>query len=192
MTSEIKVELKIELSGLNYLCSHASLACKGFPEMIDTDNGQLSSIDFAGLPPARKNWIFWTLESSEKEGRVLFISPSFQSDDCFEAKWSCDDDNNVITSFFRTPLRPPSLTFPRRPLIEAWGPDLISEASKCVESASPPKKSGAFMRQVGDLHYAGHISRVRVVYKIQGPAKGFLLDCVIPLCTPMGKTSNLG
>ena len=37
--------------------SHASLACKCFTEMIHTTTttGQLSSIDFAGLPPARKN-----------------------------------------------------------------------------------------------------------------------------------------
>ena len=38
MTSEVKADLKIELSDLNYLCSHASLACKGFLEMIETDN----------------------------------------------------------------------------------------------------------------------------------------------------------
>ena len=37
MTSEVKADLKIELSDLNYLCSHASLACKGFLEMIETD-----------------------------------------------------------------------------------------------------------------------------------------------------------
>ena len=37
MTSEVKADLKIELSDLNYLCSHASLACKGFLEMIQTD-----------------------------------------------------------------------------------------------------------------------------------------------------------
>ena len=37
MTSEVKADLKIELSDLNYLCSNASLACKGFPEMIATD-----------------------------------------------------------------------------------------------------------------------------------------------------------
>ena len=36
MTSEVKADLKIELSDLNYLCSHASLACKGFLEMIPT------------------------------------------------------------------------------------------------------------------------------------------------------------
>ena len=43
MTSEVKADLKIELGDLNYLCSHASLACKGFLEMIETDNkrGQL-------------------------------------------------------------------------------------------------------------------------------------------------------
>ena len=40
MTSEVKADLKIELSDLNYLCSHAYLACKCFPEMIDTDNQQ--------------------------------------------------------------------------------------------------------------------------------------------------------
>ena len=36
MTSEVKADLKIELSDLNYLCTNASLACKGFPEMIET------------------------------------------------------------------------------------------------------------------------------------------------------------
>ena len=41
MTSEAKADLKIELSDLNYLCSNASLACKGFLEMIDTtDNNK--------------------------------------------------------------------------------------------------------------------------------------------------------
>ena len=37
MTSEVKADFKIELSDLNYLCSHASLACKCSPEMIVTD-----------------------------------------------------------------------------------------------------------------------------------------------------------
>ena len=37
-TSEVRSDLIIELSDLNYLCSHASLACKCFPEMIDTDD----------------------------------------------------------------------------------------------------------------------------------------------------------
>ena len=48
MTSEVKADLKIELSDLNYLWSHASLACKGFLEMIPTDGqqrGQLWSIE---------------------------------------------------------------------------------------------------------------------------------------------------
>ena len=36
MTSEVKADLKIELSDLNYLCSNASLACKGYLEMIHT------------------------------------------------------------------------------------------------------------------------------------------------------------
>ena len=39
-TSEVKANLKIELSDLNFLCSHASLACKGFLEMIQTDKQQ--------------------------------------------------------------------------------------------------------------------------------------------------------
>ena len=38
MTSEDIYEVRLELSDLNYLCSHASLACKGFPEMIATNN----------------------------------------------------------------------------------------------------------------------------------------------------------
>ena len=37
MTSEVTYDLKIELSDLDYLGSHASLSCKGFLEMIDTD-----------------------------------------------------------------------------------------------------------------------------------------------------------
>ena len=42
MTSKVIFDLKIELSALNYLCSHAFLACKCFPEMIDTtETGQL-------------------------------------------------------------------------------------------------------------------------------------------------------
>ena len=45
MTSEVKADLKIELSDLNYLCSHASLACKGFPEMIETDNNNGANYD---------------------------------------------------------------------------------------------------------------------------------------------------
>ena len=43
MTSEVKCNLRFELSDLNYLCSHASLARKGFLEMID--KGQLSFVD---------------------------------------------------------------------------------------------------------------------------------------------------
>ena len=38
MTSEVTSDLKIELSDLNSLCSHASPASKGFLEMIDTDD----------------------------------------------------------------------------------------------------------------------------------------------------------
>ena len=36
MTSEDTSEVRIELIDLNYLNFHASLACKGFPEMIPT------------------------------------------------------------------------------------------------------------------------------------------------------------
>ena len=46
MTSEVTSDLKIELSDLDYLGSHASLAYKGFLEMIETTTtGQLSLID---------------------------------------------------------------------------------------------------------------------------------------------------
>ena len=46
MTSEVTSDLKIELSDLDYLCFHVSLACKGFLEMIQmTMMGQISSID---------------------------------------------------------------------------------------------------------------------------------------------------
>ena len=41
MTSDVKADLKIELSDLNYLCSHASLACKCSPEMIATTTGPI-------------------------------------------------------------------------------------------------------------------------------------------------------
>ena len=44
MTLEAKSDLKIELRDLNYLCSYASLASKGFLEMIET-TGQLSFVD---------------------------------------------------------------------------------------------------------------------------------------------------
>ena len=47
MTSEVTSDLKIEISDLNCLCVHASLACKGLLEMIDTmtTTGQLSFVD---------------------------------------------------------------------------------------------------------------------------------------------------
>ena len=48
MTSEVKPDLKIELSDPNYVCSHTSLACKGFLEKIHTTmttTGQLSFVD---------------------------------------------------------------------------------------------------------------------------------------------------
>ena len=46
MTSVVTSEVRFELSGLNYPCSHASLPCKCFSEMIETtDNSQLWSID---------------------------------------------------------------------------------------------------------------------------------------------------
>ena len=42
MTFEAEADLRIELSDINYLYSYASLACKGFLEMIPmTNNGQL-------------------------------------------------------------------------------------------------------------------------------------------------------
>ena len=37
MTSEVTSDLKIELSDLDHLCPHVSLACKGFLDMIETD-----------------------------------------------------------------------------------------------------------------------------------------------------------
>ena len=46
MTSEVKADLKIELSDLNYLCSHPSMAYKCFPEMIETtDTKQTANYD---------------------------------------------------------------------------------------------------------------------------------------------------
>ena len=49
MTSVVKADLKIELSDLNYLCSHASLACKCFPEMIETDKQQTTTANYDPL-----------------------------------------------------------------------------------------------------------------------------------------------
>ena len=45
MTSKVTSDLKIELSDLNYLGSYASLAYKGFLEMIDTDDNEPIIID---------------------------------------------------------------------------------------------------------------------------------------------------
>ena len=45
MTTEVKADLKIELNDLNYLCFNASLACKGFPEMIQTDGQTTANYD---------------------------------------------------------------------------------------------------------------------------------------------------
>ena len=45
MTSEVKTDLKIELSDLNYLSSHASLACRGLLEMIHTTDKQKANYD---------------------------------------------------------------------------------------------------------------------------------------------------
>ena len=36
MASKVTYEIRFELSGLNCLCSHASLACNCFPEMVET------------------------------------------------------------------------------------------------------------------------------------------------------------
>ena len=41
MTSEVTSDQKIELSDLDYLGSHASLACKGFLEMIEMPDGPI-------------------------------------------------------------------------------------------------------------------------------------------------------
>ena len=46
MAFEVTSDLRLELSYLNYISYHASLACKSFLEMIQTTmTGQLSSID---------------------------------------------------------------------------------------------------------------------------------------------------
>ena len=45
MALEVTSDLRFKLSNLNYMCYHASLACKGFLEMIEITTGQLSSID---------------------------------------------------------------------------------------------------------------------------------------------------
>ena len=55
MASEVKNDLRIKLSDLNYLCSNASLACKFFSEMIETQqtDGQLWSIGMRALPQVK-------------------------------------------------------------------------------------------------------------------------------------------
>ena len=61
MTSEVKADHKIELSDLNYLRSDASLANKGFLDMIETvkqTNGQLWSIDLRCLAAGKKELLF--------------------------------------------------------------------------------------------------------------------------------------
>ena len=76
-TSEVKADLKIELSDLNYLCSHASLACKGFPEMIDNNKrGQLWSIDLRCFAAGKNQ-----TKSPVSYSRFLvwFLSPVSQS-----------------------------------------------------------------------------------------------------------------
>ena len=42
---EVTYDLTFEVNDLNYLCSHASLACKGFHEMIDTTDGRTANYD---------------------------------------------------------------------------------------------------------------------------------------------------
>ena len=57
MASEVISEIKIELSDLNNLCCHASLASKCLHEMIKTDVrnvGDLSSIDLRGYAAGKK------------------------------------------------------------------------------------------------------------------------------------------
>ena len=57
MTSEVKADLKIELSDLNYLCSLASLDCTCFPDMIHTthDGANYDPLTRV-LCPAGKNY----------------------------------------------------------------------------------------------------------------------------------------
>ena len=58
MTSEDTSEVRFELSDLNNLCSHASLAYKGFLEMIDTDDdNEPIIIDWRALHARNNN--FW-------------------------------------------------------------------------------------------------------------------------------------
>ena len=56
MTSKVICEVRFELNGLNYLCSHAFLAFKSFPEMIETDygRGQLWSIELRSFARNKK------------------------------------------------------------------------------------------------------------------------------------------
>ena len=56
MTSEDTSEVIFELNDLNYPCSHAFLACKGFPEMIHTTTANYDLLTCLALL-ATKNMI---------------------------------------------------------------------------------------------------------------------------------------
>ena len=64
MALEVTSDLRFELSKLNYICYHASMACKGFLEMIET-TGQLSSIDECCT--LVKSW-HWQWQSGKRRG----------------------------------------------------------------------------------------------------------------------------
>ena len=73
MTSEVKADLKIELSDLNYLCSHASLACKGFLEMIHTDRRPIMIHRPACFTAGKKLYLLRLLtKCSDRERRLCW------------------------------------------------------------------------------------------------------------------------
>ena len=69
MASEVRYDLGSELSDLNYLCSHASLACKCSPEMIVTTTnrqGQLWSIDLRASPQVK-------IRAKTMDNQIVFV-----------------------------------------------------------------------------------------------------------------------
>ena len=57
MTSEVKSDLKIELSGLDYICSHVFLASKCFHELNETEDKCLPETSVALALHAGKNQV---------------------------------------------------------------------------------------------------------------------------------------
>ena len=52
--SEVRSDLKIQLSDLNYICSHVSLASKGLHELNPDGGGQTTPIDFVSSTEVKR------------------------------------------------------------------------------------------------------------------------------------------